>query len=118
MGWLKKRVAAAEVEKSKGLPCPFLSERCPALWEFLTVTSWPDGGGRRETGSLVVFTEDGGLKACLSDRDGGNVAFVAGRGLFEILEALEAGLVGDDLDWRRAKGSRGQQSPRPKKGQG
>lgn len=88
-----------------------LGKKFPALMEFLTESLWPDGESR-VTGSLTVFLQDGMLKACVADKDQELVAFVAGVGLTSLLRALEEGLVGDGLDWRRPRESGG---GRPKK---
>lgn len=76
--------------------------RWPALLEFLTATAWPDGEAR-QTGSLLVFVDEGTLKACLNDRSQGSVAFVTGRGLADLCDVAEASLQTDSLDWRRSK---------------
>lgn len=78
----------------------------PTLSEFLRTVSWPDGTSR-ETGTLLLFVQDGCLKACLSDRDAHLVAFASAASLGGLLAALERGLVADTLDWRRTAGAKG-----------
>lgn len=58
------------------------------------------------TGTVLVFAEDGKWKACLNDRDGGYYAFASSDSLVGLVEALERGLKGGGLDWRKSKGKR------------
>lgn len=90
--------------------CP-LGSRLPALWEFLTLTTWDDGTAR-ETGAITLFLQDGLLKACLNDKDGHVVAFVSAEGLEALLEAMNRGLSEDVLDWRRARENGGGRAKR------
>lgn len=71
----------------------------PTLCEFLTSSVWDDGAAR-VPGTLLVFAEGPLWKCCLKDRDGGHVVFVSAKTPIALLKALEAGLVGDGLDWR------------------
>lgn len=82
----------------------------PALWEFLTLSAWEDGSPR-ETGTFLIFSEDGKVKGCLCNRDTGHVGFVSADGWVSLLEAVEAALMNDSVDWRlsrtaRAKGGK------------
>lgn len=74
----------------------------PGLWEHLTAGQYPDKTPR-ETSTLTLFTEEGRVKCCLSDRDQGRVAFLSGLSVVGLLEALEAHLVAGTLDWRGQK---------------
>lgn len=76
--------------------------QCPLLLEYLTSTAWGDGS-ERETATLTVFVEEGRWKACLNDRARHRSAFVAAKGLADLLVGLEEGLQEDDLDWRQKK---------------
>lgn len=92
----------------------FLVSRNPRLLEFLTMTRWPHDGSRRETGSLMVFVENGRWKGTLKDRDGGHVVFLTGDTFLGLLEAFETGLEAEDLGWRvdqfhRPHGPKGKQ---------
>jgi len=78
------------------------SLRYPALWEFLVEMEWSEGVPR-ETGTLLVFAEDGVVKACLSDRDGDRRAFYGSDSFQGLLEGLNKGLLADTLDWRKNK---------------
>lgn len=71
----------------------------PALWEHLTLGLWDDGSVR-ETSTVLVFLQDGVLKACLRDRNRPAVGFVAGVSWEGLFESLEAALVSGKLDWR------------------
>lgn len=95
----KERMSATE---------PLVAEACtvmlryPMVWEFLTATVFSDGSPR--TAPTLLFYIDGKLlKACLNDRAEGLVAFASGSSLTAILEALEAGLAEDTLDWRKSQ---------------
>lgn len=81
----------------------------PGLWEFLTEPVYEDGT-HRETGTLSVFKDGQTLKACLSDRDLGEVAFVSGVTFKALLDRLESGLTTDGLEWKdtRGKSNKGQ----------
>jgi len=85
----------------------------PELVQFLARVSYDDGGSR-QPGTLLVFTEHGSLKACLSDRDQGLVAFATSDSFLGLLNVLEEGLAADSLDWRvsRQGGTTRQQKKR------
>lgn len=76
-----------------------------ALGEFILAETWPDGS-ERTPGSLVVFREGFKLKACLSDKDQGTIAFVSAGTWDELLELAEAGLRSQQLDWREQRDRR------------
>lgn len=77
-------------------------ERWAALLEFLCASAYPTGEPR-ETGTVLIFAEDGRLKACVSDRDQDAVAFVSGSGLLSLLSFVEDNLREGALDWRTQK---------------
>lgn len=79
------------------------SLRYPGLWEMLAVSQAPDGATRRLS-TLLLFYDDGQVKACLNDRDQGLTAWASADGVEAVLEALERGLQADTLDWRRPAG--------------
>lgn len=78
--------------------------RYPLIYEFLSATTYSDGSKRR-TSTLTLFLDAGGLKVSLNDRDQDFVAFVTADGLVSVLDALEAALEADSLDWRKSGGS-------------
>lgn len=82
------------------------TSRCPALAEYLSARSYPDGT-QRQTSSLTVFVEDGCFKAVLNDRDQEQALFVSERRFSDLFEALEILLQSDDVPWRKNR-SKGQ----------
>lgn len=80
----------------------FLARNYPTLHEWLTLCGL--GGTQRKTGTILVFAEEGKWKACTNDRDGGFYAFTSADSLEGLLGALERGLKGGGLDWRKSKG--------------
>lgn len=76
-----------------------LRERVPALWTFLTEGKYPDGSPRLP-GSMTLFSDAGLIKAAVNDKDAQLSAFVSSGSLAGLLEAVEAGLQADSLDWR------------------
>jgi hypothetical protein len=60
-----------------------------------------EDGTPRKTATLLLFVDEGMLKACLRDRETEETAWVAGEGLEGLLDALEVGLQEGRLDWRR-----------------
>jgi hypothetical protein len=79
----------------------------PTLWEFLTLSTWPDATSRLP-GTMILFVEGDKWKVCLKDPNGKRVCFVTGKDLDSVLLATDAGLDGNDLDWRPDR-SNGQQ---------
>lgn len=71
----------------------------PALGAYLFDVTWDDGSAR-ETATLFFFVEAGQLKLCLNDRALRRRAFLTGPSLDELVDALEAGLQSEGLDWR------------------
>jgi hypothetical protein len=73
---------------------------CPGLVEHLTSLVMPDGTPR-VTSSLSIFMSDvGDLRACLTDKEQRQKAFVSGSSLQSLLSSLELLLQSDGLDWR------------------
>lgn len=72
----------------------------PFLWEYLAATMWSDGS-KRETSTLLLLVEEGVWKGCLHDRDSNASGWKSGDTLGGLLEALEAALALDRMDWRR-----------------
>lgn len=111
MGFLKRRVEEkrAPEERSMVGDASGLMADCPALWEFLTMDKWDDGG-TRVTGTLLLFADDGKLKAALRDRDGGWVTFASASDLETLLLTLDEGIQREALEWRKERpmgGNRG-----------
>jgi len=76
------------------------AETYPCLFEYLTVTQWEDKTPR-ESSTLLLFVDDGRFKACLTDKDSGRYVFLTAGSVEALLNALEVGLVDDQLDWRK-----------------
>jgi hypothetical protein len=74
----------------------------PQLHAFLFDTTWADGS-KRDPGSLVLFAQDGVLKACLNDKGVGRVAFVSGVSWDGLIGLVEQGLSDETLDWRQSR---------------
>jgi len=83
------------------MPHP-LAERAPVLGHFLCSESWPDGEARQRS-SLVIFCEDGAWKVCLSDKDSCTSLWAGSKCFDDLLEALEARLTDDRVDWRKSR---------------
>jgi len=102
---LKKR-SSDNGQSPERPPSCRLTESLPSLAEFLAEVAWPDGSPR-QTGTLMVFVEDGRWKGWLHDRDQSCSCFVSNTTLSNLLSALDAGLADEGLEWRpdRPRGS-------------
>lgn len=99
---LKKRdLAVKESGVSAGIVGGPFALRFPLVWEMLAVGVYPDGSTRR-LATITLFVDTDTVKACLNDRDQGLTAFASGQGFMEAIDALEAGLRSDTLEWKRA----------------
>lgn len=90
---------------------PQMQQRCPLLWEYLTSTVFADGS-KREPSTLLVFLQDGSLKAMLRDKEGERCLWVAGRSLVGLLDALDGQLADPMADWRPDRKAKGESAPR------
>lgn len=95
-------------KKSSGGPlavpleaCP-LSERWPALAEFLSSGAW-DNGDPRERGTMLLVWSDGRWRAWLNDKDTGAAAWMSGETLSEVLDDASEALREGSLEWRVVK---------------
>lgn len=77
----------------------------PAVVEYLTADKFPDGAAR-ERSVLSIFIEDGRVKACLNDRDGGRTLWRSGDGIEDCVALLDLAITDGTADWRRAAGGR------------
>lgn len=100
-----KRPRPAEGPSLRMIDGDVVSTRWPTVVEFLCRTQWEDGTARAP-GSVTLFLEAGGAKVCVSDKDADRIAFVTGRTWGEALDAAEAGLEADSLDWRASRARR------------
>jgi hypothetical protein len=74
----------------------------PRLWSLLT-QGRDDEGRHVQTGTLLVFLEEGRIKLCLHDRERCRVAFLTVSGLPQGFAELEDALLRGTLDWRVKK---------------
>jgi len=94
-------------------PCE-LALNTPTLYEYLTQTAWEDGTAREPSG-LLIFYQDGFLKAMLRDRDSGLCLWVTAKSLTALFATLEAGLLDPDAVWKMDRQQPGQTARRVKK---
>lgn len=100
----RKSSSVAGIERSDpAVATPFF-EPYPALFEFLTVDMW-DEKVKRLKGTINIFYQDGRWKCWLNDKDGKRSACVTASSPEDLLLCAEAGLLGDDLDWRAERPS-------------
>lgn len=76
-------------------------EDYPSIHSFLSDTTYDDGKSRA-TGSITLFTQLGALKASVSDKDRGVVAYLSATTVDELLVMIELGIETDKLEWRSA----------------
>lgn len=74
-------------------------EKFPTLVDFLCLGSWEDGS-RRQTGTILVFMEDGLWKCCLNDRDGDCYCFLASESFQGLLSSANDNLDRNSCEWR------------------
>lgn len=81
---------------------PAFEKKYPTLWAYISKIAFPDGEVRKRS-TLIVFAEDGMVKACLSDKDTESSLWAASGTFTGVLEALEGRLTEDSPEWRAAK---------------
>lgn len=97
---LKKPVSVGSVAKSRPtMSDPSFQQQFPLLWQHLTQDVWEDGS-KRQCSSLLIFAQEGVLKAMLRDYEAGQVLWTAGSGFNGLLHAVEGQLESPDADWR------------------
>jgi hypothetical protein len=74
----------------------------PYLAAFLKDVTWDDGT-LRETGTMLIFVQEGYLKCCLNDRALDRSCFLCAPTLDVLFDLCETGLESDKLDWRAKK---------------
>jgi len=89
-------------------------KRWPCLWEYLTLTSYPDGGGDRQTATLTVFWGSQGLTATLNDRDNARACFATAPTFVGLLDALEGVASHPDTVWRNDRNQTGNSNRKKK----
>lgn len=83
---------------------PAFAQQYPALSEWLTLDRVD--GVARQTATLLVFSESGMIKVCLSDREHDQVCFRAGLTFQAALESLEGVLASGEPEWRPRRDAR------------
>ena len=71
----------------------------PSLWAFLADPAFDDGTPRT-TGTVMLFCEQGRLKAWVHDREMERTAFLTAADPEDLFAHLNDGLETDDMDWR------------------
>lgn len=108
---VKLKVVGGE---SAPLTDPGVMKTYPKLWAWLTETKYSDGG-KRETGTIKLFTGDGSIKAMLKDADNKACLFISGATWKGLWEAVEEALADPEREWKPDRYADGF---KPKKGQG
>jgi len=78
---------------------PAMEKQFPTLHAFMTAIE--EDGRPRSPSSLVVFTEDGQWKGCLSEKDIGLQLWRTGDTLQKLLGSIEKALASGQADWRK-----------------
>lgn len=86
----------------------------PTLWDYMTQDRWDDGSPR-ETASLLIFTQDGMLKAMLRDRENGQCLWTAGVSVATVMFQLDAALNDPNADWKADRAERPVPAKNPKR---
>lgn len=94
---------------------PKFSKSYPYLWSHLTQDVW-DNGDERPTSGLLIFLQEGILKAMLRDKAHGLCLWVAATSFTGLLEALEAGVQDPGADWRIDRQKEGDKARRVRRG--
>lgn len=72
----------------------------PSLAWHLEACRWGDGKGEREPGAISIFPQDGLVKAALRERNVGQVTFLSGKSVDDLLCRLEKALAEHTVHWR------------------
>lgn len=102
-----KKVDQAVQQRQGGAVTVADAEELPLILEHLTAEAYPDGS-KRQTSSLVVVSDGGSWRVCLSDKDNGRVMWKSGPTLQDAFQAIELALMADDPgDWRKSADASG-----------
>jgi hypothetical protein len=93
---------------------PVWMSEYPAVHDYVTAGTRDDGTVRR-TSTLTLFTEHGGWKVFLNDRDSGASLCATGDTVAGALSALEVMLEGENPPWRFSDRPRPAESKRGRK---
>jgi len=78
---------------------PDFQSKYPNVTEYLFTRNWTDGSVR-QTSTLSVFTDGEAMKVVLNDRENNRSAFFCEPTFSGALEAMEAALAADRVDWK------------------
>lgn len=92
--------AAVDPTKAPPVDGPCDLAGYPSIIAFLADPVWEDGKPR-ETGTILLLTQDGVWKAWVNDKAGKVSAFVSAASLRDLLDVVNDGIELDQLDWRR-----------------
>lgn len=98
----KPTTATAKADKVERWVDAEFERDWPYLAAFLKDTQWDDGS-LRETGTMLLFVQEGYLKCCLNDRAMNRSAFVTAVSIDCLFDLVEAGLETDKLEWRQRR---------------
>ncbi len=85
--------------------CP-LQEQFPCVVEWIMEVNYSDGEVR-QPGTISLFRgTDGTIRACITDKDDGQIAFMTGRTLTDLLVNLQLAMDEGCVDWRLPKQGR------------
>jgi hypothetical protein len=96
---------ASKEKAAAGLPMAEdaeLQTLCPTLYDFLTMTVWPDKAARK-VGTIMIVAEGGRWKAWVHDGDGKRSAWVSSESFNGLLAIVDKELSEDSLGWRPDK---------------
>lgn len=79
---------------------PAFAKRFPSMFELMTVALLP-GGELRKPSSLLLFTEDGVWKGCLTERDLDVSLWCSSDSFQGVLEGIEERLTHSTVEWRK-----------------
>lgn len=104
---LGSAVGAAKGEAAKDAA---MLKEFPVLHAFMTQLE--EDGKARTPSSLVIFSEDGVWKGCLTERDANVKLWRTGDSINKLLQAFEKALASGQADWRRGFDPKGAQKGR------
>jgi hypothetical protein len=71
----------------------------PSLASFLCDVTWEDGSDR-VPGTVLLFVQDGRIKACLNDKASSRVCFLTAQTVLDVLHAADEAVDSGHADWR------------------
>jgi len=100
MGWIRDlRSAGAGGGPGRDASDPEWLQSFPALHDYLTARTGPDGSPRR-TATLTIFVDGPAWKCFINERDAGASLCSSGSTVAAALSSLEVMLEDEDTPWR------------------